>query len=182
MSLVYWYHWYYWFYRLRLFRMAKDKGKQAARERRISNRRARFEYHILETLEAGLNLLGTEVKSIRAGNASLDGAFAHLRGGELWLCGCNIAIYPQAVGSLQHEPLRDRKLLARRSQLHKLQTHVAQKGHTLVPLAIYFKRGWAKCEIGAAVGKKAHDKRRAMQDRQQQRDIAREMHRRGRER
>jgi SsrA-binding protein len=144
----------------------------------VGNRRALFDYHILEKVECGLALVGTEVKSLRGGNASLEGAFGTLRGGEVFLCGCNIAIYPQAKGVLQHDPLRDRKLLLHFSQVRQLAVHVNQKGHTLIPLALYFKNGWAKCELAAAVGKKAYDKRHAIQQRQQQRDIARAMHHR----
>lgn len=153
------------------------KSDKKSRGPRVSNRRARFDYEILEKVECGLALLGTEVKSLRDGNASLEGAFARIRGSEVYLCGANIVEYKQAVGALQHEPLRDRKLLLHRRQISKLQTHVLQKGHTLVPLALYFKAGWAKCELGIAVGKRTYDKRRSIQDRQQKRDIAREMKR-----
>ncbi len=145
---------------------------------RISNRRAWHDYRILEKVECGIELLGTEVKSLRAGSASLEGAFARISDGEAFLCGANIAVYPQAVGALQHECLRDRKLLLHGRQISKLEVHVAQKGHTLIPLALYFKKGWAKCELGAAVGKQAYDKRRDLQKRQQQRDIQRELRRR----
>jgi len=145
---------------------------------RVSNRRAFHDYHILEKVECGIALRGTEVKSLRAGKASLEGAFGRIRDGEAFLCGANIAVYPQATGALQHEPLRERKLLLHRRQLRKLESLVAQKGHTLVPLSLYFSRGRAKCELAAAVGKRAYDKRHAIQKRQQQRDIEREMRRR----
>jgi len=163
--------------------MAKKGSPQAeggkSRWPRITNRRARFEYHILEKVECGMELVGTEVKSLRAGNASLEGAFGRIRDGELYLCGANIAVYPQAVGALQHDPLRDRRLLAHRHQLRRLEAHVAQKGHTLIPLAIYFSsRGWAKCELAAAVGKRQYDKRQAIRKRQQQREVQRELRRR----
>ena len=151
------------------------KGSKESRRPRITNRRARFDYEIIEKVEAGMELLGTEVKSLRAGNASLEGAFANIRGGEVFLCGANIAEYPQAVGALQHDPLRDRKLLLHRRQISKLQTHVSQKGHTLIPLALYFKDSWARCELAAAVGKRAYDKRRSIQKRQQQRDMDRQI-------
>ncbi len=144
----------------------------------ISYRRAFHDYHILEKVECGLELLGTEVKSLRAGNAVLAGAYGQIRGNEVFLCGASIAVYPQAVGTLQHDPVRDRRLLVHRRQIHKLQVYVAQKGHTLVPLALYFKKGWAKCELGAATGKRAYDKRQALQKRQQQRDMDRELRRR----
>ena len=163
--------------------MAKKASSEArgeGRSPRIQNRKARYDYHLLEKVECGINLLGTEVKSLRAGNASLEGAFARIAGGEVFLCGANIAIYPQATGSLQHDPLRDRKLLLHRRQVAQLEAHVHQKGHTLVPLALYFSNGWAKCEIAAAVGKRAYDKRKAIQDRQQKRDVQRELRRRQR--
>ena len=160
--------------------MAKKQAKQDEKPRtpRVSNRRASFDFHLLEKVECGLALTGTEVKSLRAGNASLDGAYARIRNGEAWLVGCNIAVYPQAVGSLQHDPIRERKLLLHRRQLGQLQAHVAQRGRTLVPLAIYFKAGWAKCEIAAAVGKQAFDKRDAIRKRQQKREADRQTGRR----
>ncbi len=163
--------------------MSKKKSKSDDHDAdpkspRVSNRRAFHNYHILEKVECGLVLRGTEAKSMRAGNATLDGAYATIRDGQVYLCNANIAVYPQAVGTMQHEPLRDRKLLLHRRQIEKLLVHTAQKGHTLVPLALYFKKGWAKCEIGAATGKRAYDKRQAIQKRQQQRDMAREMRRR----
>ena len=156
-------------------KVSEKKGDKKSRRPRIKNRRARFDYEIIEKVECGLELLGTEVKSLRAGNASLEGAFARIRGDEVFLCGANIAEYRQAVGALQHDPVRDRKLLLHRRQIHKLQTHVLQKGHTLVPLALYFKAGWAKCELAAAAGKRAYDKRRSIQNRQHQRDIDRQL-------
>ena len=143
-----------------------------------TNRKARHDYEVLETLEAGIALTGTEVKSLRAGNATLAGAFGQLRGDQVYLCGANIAVYPQAVGQLQHDPLRDRRLLLHRRQIRKLQVHVAQKGHALIPLALYFKKGWAKCELTAATGKRAYDKRHAIQKRQQQRDMDRALRQR----
>ncbi len=156
----------------------RDGGAGDPRTPRISNRRALHDYHIVEKVECGLALAGTEVKSLRAGNASLEGAFGRIRNGQAYLCGANIAVYPQAVGDLQHDPLRERKLLLHRRQIRKLEVHVAHKGHTLIPLALYFRKGWAKCELGAAVGKRAYDKRRALQKRQQQRDMERELRRR----
>lgn len=158
----------------------RSSGKDAQPPQpRVRNRRARFDYEILEKIECGIALTGTEVKSLRAGNASLAGAFGRFRGQEVYLCGANIAVYPQAVGSLQHDPLRERKLLLHRRQIQQLQAHVDHKGHTLIPLALYFRNGWAKCELAAAVGKRAYDKRQTIQKRQQQRDVQREMRRRG---
>jgi len=156
------------------------KKKAAPSKPRVSNRKARHDYHILEVVECGLVLTGTEVKSIRAGQARIDEAYAHIRQGELFLVGANIAHYAQAAAGMQHEPTRDRKMLVRRRQVAALEMHIKQKGKTLVPLAIYFKRGWAKCEIGIAVGKKQYDKRQAIAKRDQQREIAREISRRRR--
>ncbi len=162
--------------------MAKKRRQEPARDEprtpRIGNRRARFDYHILEKVECGIELTGTEVKSLRAGNASLEGAFARVRNGEVYLCGANIATYPQAQGALQHDPLRERKLLLHRRQIHRLEGHVQQRGHALVPLALYFRKGWAKCELGVAVGKRAFDKRQTIQRRDQQREIERHLRRR----
>ena len=158
---------------------SKGKGKGKGTRPRISNRRARFEFQILEKVECGMELVGTEVKSLRAGKASLEGAYARITNGEVYLCGANIAVYSQAAEGMQHDPLRDRKLLLRRRQIAKLETHVSQKGRTLVPLSMYFSRGWAKCELGVAVGKRQYDKRQAIKKREQQRDMRREM-RRGR--
>ena len=159
--------------------MAK-KNKQPDKPKgvRISNRRATHDYHLIEKLECGLELAGTEVKSIRAGQAKIDEAYVRLRDGELWLIGANIAQYPQAAGGTQHEPARDRKLLAHRRQILQLEAHVRQKGKTIVPLAVYFHRGWAKCEIAVAEGKRAYDKRDAIRKRDQQREMNRAMRRR----
>lgn len=157
--------------------MAKSKKKSTGGVR-ISNRKAWHDYQILEVVECGIELLGTEVKSIRAGQASIGESYARIKAGQLFLVGAEIAQYPNAKGSLQHEVNRDRRLLIHRRQLDQLEAHVRQKGKTLVPLAMYFKRGWAKCEIGIAVGKRQYDKRRALKDRQQKRDVAREMNRR----
>jgi len=134
----------------------------------------------VEKVECGIALIGTEVKSIRAGQTKIDEGYARLQDGELWLIGVNIAQYPNASGILQHEPLRNRKLLVHRRQLEQIRNHVRQKGKTLVPLAIYFKDGWAKCEIGIAEGKREFDKRDALRTRDQKREITREMHRRNR--
>jgi SsrA-binding protein len=147
---------------------------------RILNRKARHEYHISQVLEAGLLLAGTEVKSLRAGQAKIDEAFARIRGGELWLVGMNIAAYPQAAPGMQHDPTRDRKLLAHRRQIAVLEAHARQKGNTIVPIAVYFKDGWAKVELGLAVGKQHFDKRQDLKKKQANRDIQREMRRRQR--
>ena len=157
--------------------MTKSKANQPTSRKsvRVTNRKARRDYHIVEVVECGIALTGTEVKSIRNGQITLDDAFARVRGGEVFLVGANIAQYPQAAPGMQHEPMRDRKLLLRRQQIYKIETHVKQKGKTVVPLVIYFKRGWAKCELGIAVGKRSFDKRDDIKKRDQQRDIAREL-------
>ena len=155
--------------------MARKKKHPAPKSVRITNRKAGHDYHIREVVECGVALLGTEVKSLRAGQARIAEAYARIRKGEVYLVGANIALYPQAAPGMQHEPTRDRKLLLRRSQIAKLVDHVKQKGKTLVPLAMYFSRGWAKCEIGIAEGKRQYDKRQALVKKQQRRDIQREM-------
>ena len=159
--------------------MAKKQDKSSQkRPPRITNRKARHDYHITEVLECGLKLTGTEVKSLRAGNASIDDAFVRIIGGELYLVGADIAHYPQAVAAMQHAPARDRKLLVHRRQIGKIESHIRQKGKTAVATALYFTRGIAKCEIGIAVGKRQYDKRESLKRRQQQRDIDREISRR----
>ncbi len=160
--------------------MDEKKHKSGPRSPRITNRKARHDYHILEVVECGIELFGTEVKSLRAGNAKIDEAHARVCDGEVFLVGAGIAQYPQAAAAMQHATTRDRRLLLRRRQIVQLEAHVKQKGKTLVPLAVYFKRGWAKCELGIAVGKKQYDKREAIKKRDQQRDMARELGRRKR--
>ncbi len=159
--------------------MAKKKKEQAKPKGvRITNRKARHDYHISEVVECGLALVGTEVKSLRAGQARITEAYARIVKGEVFLVGANIALYPQAAAAMQHEPTRDRKLLLRKSQIAKLQDHVNQKGKTLIPLAMYFSRGWAKCEIGIAEGKRQYDKRNDLRKKDHRREMQREMRRR----
>lgn len=155
--------------------MAERGGRQAAPtgDRTIvSNRKARHEYHILETLEAGLVLTGSEIKSIRAGEVSLQEAYVAIEAGEAWLVGCHIAAYAQA-GYAGHEPRRRRKLLLRRKQIAELAHAVRAKGVTLIPLRLYLKAGRAKLEIGLARGKQLYDKREAIRERETARQIAR---------
>lgn len=154
------------------------KPHSAAGGVRIVNRKARHEFHIVEVVECGVELAGTEVKSLRRGQAKIDDGFARIRGGEVFLIGTNIAPYPSASPAFQHDPGRDRRLLLHRRQIAQLQMHVVQKGRTLVPLAVYFKNGWAKCELAMAVGKRRYDKRESIRKRDQQREIARELRRR----
>jgi SsrA-binding protein len=157
--------------------MGKQPPQHRLQSPRIENRKAWHNYHVLEVVECGLELLGSEVKSLRGGSAQIDEAFARFRGDEVFLIGAHIAAYPQA-GPVQHAPGRDRKLLLHRRQIHLLAAHVAQKGRTLVPLVVYFKKGWAKCELGLVVGKRAYDKRQTLRQKDQQREIDREMRRR----
>jgi SsrA-binding protein len=137
----------------------------------IENRRARFEYHILESLEAGLVLTGTEVKSIRAGGVSLSEAYARIRDGEAWLLGMHVPPYKQ--GSFSNaEPNRPRKLLLHKEEIARLQSRVGEKGLTIVPLRLYFTRGMAKVQLGVARGKKLWDKRADAAKRDVEREIA----------
>ncbi len=137
----------------------------------IENRRARYEYHILESLEAGLALTGTEVKAIRAGGASLTEAYARFRDGEAWLLGMHVPPYRQ--GSFSNaEPTRPRKLLMHKEEIVRLQRRVAEKGLTVVPLRLYFTRGLAKIQLGLVRGKKLWDKRDAVAKRDVEREIA----------
>ena len=137
------------------------------------NRRARHDYAIDETIEAGLVLTSTEIKSIRAGRANLAEAYARIERGEAWLIGAHIAPYEQGNRN-NHEPTRTRKLLLHRDQIAELIGRTQAKGFTLVPLRLYIRDGLAKLEIGIARGKKTHDKRRAIAERDARRDLERE--------
>ncbi|RPI06800.1 MAG: SsrA-binding protein SmpB [Ignavibacteriae bacterium] len=138
----------------------------------ISNRKARHEYFIIEALEAGIVLTGTEVKSLRQGNANLQDSYAELRSGEVWLEGMHISPYEQ--GNINnHDPRRKRKLLLQRKQIRKLIGGMKEKGLTLIPLSVYFKGPFAKVELALARGKKSYDKREAIAKRDAERDIAR---------
>jgi SsrA-binding protein len=143
------------------------------------NRRARHAYHILERVEAGIALTGTEVKSLRDGGGNLREAYAVLRDGEVFLIGANIAPYKQ--GNIQnHDPVRDRKLLLHRREIDRLGSRVVERGMTLVPLALYFSNGRVKLEMGLAKGKEGVDKRRALADRDARRQIERALRERER--
>jgi SsrA-binding protein len=155
----------------------KNDNKGGANAPHIRNKRAWHDYHISEKVEAGIALTGTEVKSIRAGGAKIDEAYVRLDGDEVYLVGANISPYKQAGDGMQHDPTRKRRLLLHRRQIEQLRGHVQQKGKTLVPLSLYFKRGWAKIEVGIAEGKQRHDKRRDLKKREQQREIDRAMRR-----
>jgi SsrA-binding protein len=144
----------------------------------VSNRRARKDYEIIETYEAGLVLVGTEVKALRAGNANLKDSYAQLHDNELWLHNLHIGPYPPAGPSNQHEPERLRKLLLQRRQIDRLIGRVIEKGLTLVPLRIYFKAGRAKLELAVARGRKLHDKRESKRREAVDREIEQAMRRR----
>jgi SsrA-binding protein len=149
----------------------------AVRSPRIRNKKAHHNFTILETVEAGLVLEGSEVKALRQGKCSIDEAFARLRGEEVWLYNMHIGPYEQAA-QFGHDPRRTRKLLLRKREINRFLGKAVEKGSTLVPLAVYFKRGWAKVEIGVARGKREFDKREDLKKRDAKRDIARAMSRR----
>jgi SsrA-binding protein len=138
------------------------------------NRRARHEFTIDETFEAGIVLTGTEIKSIRAGKANISNAYARIEKGEAWLIGADIAPFEQG-NRYNHEPKRTRKLLLHRSEIDELLGRARQKGQTIVPLRLYLSRGKAKLELGLARGKQLHDRRRAITERDSRRDVQREL-------
>jgi SsrA-binding protein len=141
------------------------------------NRQARYLYEILETYEAGVSLLGTEVKSIRAGKVNLKDGYAIVRNREAWLFNVHISPYEAGGIYFNHEPRRNRKLLMHRREIDRLIGQVEQKGLTLVPLKLYFKNGKIKVSIGLAKGKKLHDKRETIKSRQDKRDMERALKR-----
>jgi SsrA-binding protein len=154
------------------------KGRETGAEPGVhlvaQNRRARFDYTIEDSWEAGLALTGSEVKSLRDGNVNLSDAYAMPRGEELFLLNCRIGEYKQAA-HFGHAPLRDRKLLLRRAELDRIKGKVEQRGYTLVPLRLYFKQGWAKIEIGLARGRTHDDRREAIAERESRREMERAM-------
>jgi len=157
--------------------MAKQKQKSGEdpNSRVITrNRRARHEYEILDTLECGIVLRGSEVKSVRNGKVSLEEAYAKVIDDELWLIGCDIAEYPQA-NIMNHEPRRNRKLLLHRRELRKFAESADQKGLTLIPLSLYLKDGVVKVEIALGRGRKLHDKREKLKKEAAQAEIRRAM-------
>jgi SsrA-binding protein len=157
-----------------------DKSKDPNNKTVAQNRRARFDYFIEDVLEAGIMLTGTEVKSLRAGQASVNESYASVDGGALYLVNAYIPEYNKAHVKLQHEVRRPRKLLLHKNQLSKLIGAVQRKGTTLIPLSIYFnKRGIAKVELGIATGKKQHDKRETVKTRDWQREKSRLMREKG---
>ena len=155
--------------------MAKPRGEKLVAD----NRRARHEFELLERVEAGLVLQGTEVKALREGRATIQRAFADVRGGEVWLVGANIAAYDKG-GFANHDPERDRKLLLHRKEIDRLRGRVQEQGLTLVPTRLYFKDGRAKVELALARGKQVRDKRRDLARREADRQIERALKSRSR--
>jgi len=155
--------------------MPREKGRSLVAQ----NRKARHDYHIDDTFEAGLVLTGTEVKSLREGRASLVDGYASVQDGEVWLHNVHIPEYTQGTWT-NHEPRRVRKLLLHRDQIRKLSAKTKESGLTIIPTALYFKDGYAKVEIGVARGKKSYDKRHSLAEREAKRDADRAIARRGR--
>lgn len=157
----------------------KTAGGKAAEGEKVvaTNRRARFDYQIEDAWEAGIALTGSEVKSLREGNVNLSDAYAQPKGDELFLVNCRIGEYRQAA-HFGHAPLRDRKLLLRRSEIDRIRGKIEQRGYTLVPLRIYFKHGWAKVELGLGKGRAHEDRRAAIAERESKREMDRALSRR----
>ena len=152
---------------------ASGRGRAHEGEKVVAtNRRARFDYAVEDTWEAGMVLTGSEVKSLRDGNVNLSDAYAQPRGEELWLFNCRIGEYKQAA-QFGHPPLRDRKLLMKRNEIERIRGKVEQRGYTLVPLRVYFKDGWAKVEIGLGKGRAHEDRREAIAERESKREVER---------
>jgi len=147
-------------------------GGKEARKQIASNRRARHEYEILDSLEAGIALRGPEVKSLREGRANLSDAYAIVRRGEVFLLNLHISPYQQA-GRENPDPTRERKLLLHRREIARLQTQVAERGLTLVPLSLYWKEGRAKVDLAVVRGRRRYDKREAIRRREQDREVQR---------
>jgi len=150
--------------------MAKETGRKMIAQ----NKKARHDYHILDTYEAGLVLTGTEVKSLRMGRASLVDGFAQLEGGEAWLYNVHIPEYTQGTWT-NHTARRKRKMLLHRAEIEKLDQKSQESGHTVIPLALYFKEGRVKVEIALARGKKEYDKRQTLREKQDRRETDRAM-------
>ena len=152
--------------------MARSDSDDDGRKLVVSNRKARHEYHVLQTHEAGMVLQGTEVKSLRNGKANLQDAFARFSSGELWLYNLHISPY-EAGNRHNHDPLRPRKLLLHRREMQRLVGEAEQEGLTLVPLDIYFRGGIAKTTLALVRGKKLHDKREDLKTREVKREMER---------
>ena len=148
-----------------------------AAPKEFKNRKAFFQYHVLETVEAGMALIGSEVKSIRDGKLNLSDSYAQINGGQVFLVNCHISEYKNAP-TFGHQPLRKRKLLLHRAEIRKLQKKVDERGCTLIPLKVFFNaRGYAKVQLGVCKGKQTHDKRQAVKERELDREIRREISR-----
>ena len=143
-------------------------------KRIATSRRARYDYEIFETFEAGMVLLGSEVKSLRGGRVNLKDAYAIIKDGEAWLIGCHVSPYAFARGG-GHDPERTRKLLLHRHEIEKIRSQIAEKGRTLIPIRMYFKDGKAKLELGLARGKDRYDKRETLKRKQADREMQRAM-------
>ena len=154
--------------------MAAKKQQGDGRKIVAENPKARYDYAIIDTLEAGLVLTGTEVKSMRAGKATIKEAYVRVDSDEVWILGMNVSTYEQG-NVFNHDPMRTRKLLLHRREIDNLHVHVTRKGHTLVPLSLYFREGRAKLLIGVAKGKDKGDKRATIAKRDVQRQIDREL-------
>ena len=153
--------------------MSTTERRSGATKRIADNRRARHDYHVLETFEAGIVLRGSEVKSLRLGQVQLADSFARVSGDELWLEGVHIAPYQFATGVGAHDPDRRRKLLVHRAEIDKLQARLNQERLALVPLRLYFRDGRAKVELGLARGRQKGDKRQALAERDSRREMER---------
>ncbi|MBC8377849.1 MAG: SsrA-binding protein SmpB [Planctomycetes bacterium] len=155
--------------------MSKGKDSKIDKNPSIQNKKAYHNFELVEKVEAGISLLGTEVKSLRGKHCDLDACYARVIGNEVWLVGCKIAAYDRG-GYTNHDPLRKRKLLLHKTQIKKIKTKLEQRGFTLVPTKIYFNsRGIAKVELALATGKRQYDKRQKLQEQQQKKDISRSM-------
>ncbi len=141
------------------------------------NRQARYLYEILETYEAGIQLTGTEIKSVRQGKVNLRDGYGFIRNGEVWLLNAHISPYDASGAYFNHEPRRSRKLLLHRREINKLIGKLQEKGLTLVPLKMYFKGSWVKVSLGVGRGKKLHDKRETIKRREDQREMSRALKR-----
>lgn len=150
----------------KLLRMNEEKNI-------VSNRKARYEYEIVDKIETGLVLVGSEVKSLRAGRVNIADAYARVIKGEMWVTGMHISSYKEATYQ-NHDPLRDRKLLLHQSEIKKLTRKVEEKGFTLIPLRLYFKKNIVKMELGVARGKRQYDKKVTIAERDAKRDLDRE--------
>lgn len=162
-----------------LYRGGKMKKKTGIKPV-VENRRARHEYHIEETYEAGLALVGTEVKSLRNGKGNLQDAYAIVKSGEVWVNNFHISPYEQG-NQFNHDPKRPKKLLLHKNEIRKLLGLQKEKGYALIPLKIFFKHGLAKMDLAVAVGKKLYDKRQDMADRDARRDLERAIKSKGRD-